>query len=438
MEIPSHLFREPISCNCGSTHLVPLEEVVVAESAQKPVLEFLHRKQYRKILLVADANTNDAFGKTLFIHLKNHGIDVQSFVFSERHGLLPDEGAVQTVTRQIQLDAYHTVLAVGSGVINDIVRYTTFHAGMPYISVATAPSMDGYASNMAAMQFSGMKVTSTAHTPQAIFADLSVLVTAPFHLLQSGFGDLIGKVISLSDWMLANTLYGEHVCEQSYELVFEPLSYIIENADKLARRDEGAVKNLFIGLINSGIAMAMMGNSRPCSGSEHHCSHFWDLAAYQGKRQHVSHGIQVGHATYWMIQFYHYIEQLDSIRSPQRQIVTEEFKEYAREFYDQGAAEVIRAQTDKSEWLRQNDFRGSQVEFGSLKTALNPTLKKLNEVKRALLTMGIPADPEVLGLNKTLLMETFLHAKELRSRYTVFDFLEGQGILSRAIAEMIK
>ncbi|QQE77988.1 sn-glycerol-1-phosphate dehydrogenase [Alicyclobacillus sp. SO9] len=433
MDVPAHLLNKSVKCACGMTHFVPIEEVAVHHDVQYLMAEYLERKKYRNLLLVADSNTFEVFGARLERYLQDTGFNVGTCIFSERHGLLPDEAGVQKVTQQIESADFDTVLAVGSGVINDLVRYSTFHQGLQYIAVATAPSMDGYASNMAAMQFDGLKVTSKAHPPQAIFADLSVLMDAPFELLQSGFGDLIGKVISLSDWLLAKDFYGEHFCQQSYNLVSEPLSYIIKNAAHLERRDSKSVKGLFTGLINSGIAMAMMGHSRPCSGSEHHCSHFWDLMAYKGHRGHASHGLQVGYATRWMTRFYRDVLHLDSVQEPVPFVVSDSFQQFAHRFYGAGADEVIQAQTAKSHWLKESPFQAQELTNEGLHSVLQPTTTMMQQLENALTVMSISSEPESLELSEELLRLTFEHAKDLRSRYTVFDFLEGQGLLAEMI-----
>ena len=51
------------------------------------------------------------------------------------------------------------------------------------------PSMDGYASNGAAMIFEGMKVTVAAGLPKAIVCDTDVLKNAPMEMIQAGYGE---------------------------------------------------------------------------------------------------------------------------------------------------------------------------------------------------------------------------------------------------------
>lgn len=431
MEVSHHLLGRDVACSCQRVHRVPISRIAVDADMMNSLVQFLSERGFRNVLVVADVNTYKAFGQRVEEDLSKAPFSLHTHVFTKEHGLLADEVAVAAVSNQLDEHPSDVVLAVGSGVINDIVRYVTFERGLPYVSVATAPSMDGYASTMAAMQFNGIKVTSTTHSPIAIFAHPNVLSEAPWELLQSGFGDLIGKIISLLDWKLAHTIYAEYLCQAAYDVVSEPLNFVISHAQDIRARDQDAVKNLFIGLVNSGIAMAMMGNSRPASGAEHHCSHYWDLAAYHGRRAHYPHGLQVGYATASMIELYRYIKELPRIKEPQVQPVSDDFVRYASQFYGPGAKEVIAAQTEKYEWLTRMSFH-DEITMQKLRDALEPELSRLDEVQAALITMDITGNLRRIEVDDALRMETFLHARELRSRYTAFDFLVGQGLLESA------
>ena len=479
MEVNTGLLNTQVTCTCGKTHHVPIERVVVGENITNDLVLFLNQKGLRNLLVVADANTDEAFGGQVRSQLREAGFQVEAYVFTNRHGLLPDEAAILAVRKALhpsagaegaegaegatdcsQFRARRTdgkprpdgvsvdvVVAVGSGVIHDIVRYVTFNEGLPFISIATAPSMDGYASGMAAMQFHGIKVTTRAWPPIAIFAELSVLMKAPFALVQSGFGDLAGKVTSLSDWILAAGLHGEYFCPMAYEMVYEPLEYVLSHADELRRRDSEAVKNLFLGLVNAGIAMAVVGNSRPCSGSEHHCSHFWDLLAFKGIREHTSHGLQVGYAVHWTALLYRYLleerrhEVLRPVLAP---VVTDSFIRYASDFYGDGDREVIAFQREKAQWLASHPYVMSQPDVGVVHRALvsmmpgMPMTTLFDKLDDALSRMDIPLSPGFLEIDAEWLRQTFYHARELRARLTIFDVIASQDWLEDAMTKIFR
>ncbi len=55
------------------------------------------------------------------------------------------------------LEAGATPVAVGSGVMNDLVKYAAFKLDRPYLCVATAASMDGYTSAGAPLSERGLQ-----------------------------------------------------------------------------------------------------------------------------------------------------------------------------------------------------------------------------------------------------------------------------------------
>lgn len=73
--------------------------------------------------------------------------------------------------------------------------------------------MDGYASSGAAMIIGNMKVTYNAHVPEAIIGDVDVLKEAPMEMIQSGYGDIIGKLSCLNDWKLSVVVNDEFFCQ---------------------------------------------------------------------------------------------------------------------------------------------------------------------------------------------------------------------------------
>jgi glycerol-1-phosphate dehydrogenase [NAD(P)+] len=441
MEIPFQYLQEQYNCSCGQTHSVPIEQVVVKETMLDDVLGFLSGKGVKRVLVVADTITYRVCGQDVYdaISGSEFKFDSHQYVFPQAHDLLPDDEAIEAVRKQIRTCGTELAVAVGSGVINDIVRFATFQELSPYIVVATAPSMDGFASTVAALQFKGVKTTLPAHAPLAIFANPNVLAGAPWELIQSGFGDLIGKIISLLDWKLSNALYEEYLCKESYQVVWEPLRYCFEHAEQIRERDPEAIRNLFIGLINSGISMAMMGNSRPASGSEHHCSHYWDFLAFINQRPHASHGIQVGYAAHWMMDVYLKIQQLQVVREPLPIILDDAWVASVRERYGDGANAIIYEQQNKKQWLEQ---RNKQAAIGSkdikqILAHLEPELSSFEFVRKSLETIGIPHVIGYLDVSKQMLEQTYLHAYELRARYTVLDFLQGQGLLEQTAKEIV-
>lgn len=67
---------------------------------------------------------------------------------------------------------------------------------------------------------------------------------------------------------------GEYRCDTSVELVRRALNKCLDNATGLKDRKPAAIQSLMEALTISGIAMALIKNSRPASGAEHLLSHY--------------------------------------------------------------------------------------------------------------------------------------------------------------------
>lgn len=196
------------------------------------------------------------------LHADNHGVEILEEILPEETDL---------------------ILAVGSGTIHDLSRYVAHKWGIPFISVPTAASVDGFLSNVAAMTWNGMKKTVPAQGPLYVFADTDIFSKAPYRLTASGMSDLLGKYIALADWKIAALVTDEYICGKTIALEEEALEKTVGLIEELKEGDPEAFEQLMYALLLSGIAMQMVGNSRPASCAEHHVSHLWEMEVINDK-----------------------------------------------------------------------------------------------------------------------------------------------------------
>ena len=280
-----------VSCACGKTHTCNIEYVYIENNAISQLTEIC--KNYKNILIVADENTFSAAGTKVENALS--GKNVKKVIFSGETVLIPNEEAIEKVNANI-CDT-DLIIGIGSGVIQDLCKYVSFFSKIPYMVVATAPSMDGYASDGAAMILKGMKETVKAGLPRAIIADTEVLKDAPMEMIKAGYGDIIGKYSALCDWKLSQTVNGEYFCQYIYDTTFKMIENTLATAKGLLKRDENSVKALMEALTVVGIMMSFAGSSRPASGSEHHLSHFFEIVGIVNSEPYFPHGIDVVYST---------------------------------------------------------------------------------------------------------------------------------------------
>jgi glycerol-1-phosphate dehydrogenase [NAD(P)+] len=332
-----------------------------------------------------------------------------------------------------------TPVAVGSGVITDIVRYAADQAGRDFVSVPTAASMDGYSSSVAAMQVQGVKVTYPARAPRAIFADPRVLGDAPQALTRAGIGDLLGKATAGVDWLAAHLLYGERYDQRIAADTRHAMLLAADRVPELMAGEATAMRDLLDGLIESGLNIARFGNSRPASGLEHHASHFWDLLASRGLHEQSSHGLQVGYATGFgmRLQRYAFGGGVPQLIAPHPAI--DPLGPEARVWLGEPTDELIAAVRAKQELTAAvpATWPAGQVAWDEVCEAIAGAMEPFPDVERALRQAEIPTEPGFLGITRETLEATFHHATRLRDRYTAIDFLEGQDKLDAALGAVL-
>ena len=286
-------------------HRAPLEGYEISAGALKKIPEIL--KDYNKIYVVADENTYRAAGKEVEEILKACGKHHRTLVL-DGEVVLPnvetlgkiilfanDPAAKPNIFAYSELPDF--ILAVGSGTVNDSCRLASFRLHLPYGIVATAPSMDGYASAGTPFLHSGSKSTVQATTPKYIIGDLDILKDAPYKMMLAGIGDMFGKYIGILDWELARDYSGEYYCEKIAKDVIEATDKCLYNGYNLASRDKECIKNIMEGFLVTGLGMAYTGNSRPASGSEHIIAHAWELHDVEAGNRPQLHGLEVCEGT---------------------------------------------------------------------------------------------------------------------------------------------
>lgn len=197
------------------------------------------------------------------------------------------------------------MIACGAGTIHDITRYAAYDKNIPFISYPTAASVDGFVSNVAAMTVNGRKHTVTSSPPAALFADPNVFNTAPKKLTVSGVGDIIGKYIALFDWKFARLITGERLDNDILKMEENAINKLMA----LDIEDENYTTTVMEGLVLSGLAIQMYGNSRPASGAEHHLSHLWEMHCINGETDAL-HGEKVGVATLILLEKYKNLKEI--------------------------------------------------------------------------------------------------------------------------------
>lgn len=398
-------------CACGKTHTCDIKHVVIEKGAIKKIPSLV--EQYHNILVVADQNTYAVCGEKVVALL---GDKVQDKVVFECEGyLVPNEDAIEAVQAKMTKDT-DLIMAIGSGVMQDLCKCVSFQAKMPYHVIATAPSMDGYASTGAAMILNQMKVTVSAHVPEAIVGDVDVLKDAPMDLIQSGYGDILGKFSCLNDWKLSAVINDEYICEYVYDLTFDMLNKVKDIPEKLLARDEDAIQTLMEALVGVGIAMAFVGNSRPASGSEHHLSHFFEITGLLDGTEYFLHGIDVVFSAVYTQKLRDELLEMDAAND-KAPLTDAAYEEAIKKIYTDAAEGVIALQ-NKLGWYKIDKTDIYKKKWAEIKAVLAdaPSAEVLkNYITRV--GLNIADFEERYGAEK--IQNAIWFAKDLKDRYSV-------------------
>jgi len=272
MRVDTDDFARP--CGCGKNHHIEVKEILIEEGAVEKLEEAMSDgflKEYISPLLICDTNTCKVTEEIM-----EDIYDRCQVLVLDAEGLHADQHAIEVVENNMEEDI-DLILAVGTGTIHDISRYVAFQYKIPFISVPTAASVDGFVSTVAAMTWNGLKKTVPAAPPIAVYADSNIFAAAPRRLNASGVSDLFGKYICLADWKIAHMLTDEYICDEIIELEEKALRTVRSCLDDISQGDRESCEKLMYALILSGLAMQMVGNSRPASCAEHHLSHLWEM-----------------------------------------------------------------------------------------------------------------------------------------------------------------
>ena len=421
-------------CPCGRAHKAAIEEVTVGRGVIQRLPELATRYGARRPFVLADKHTFAAAGEAVCDILEAAGFPCSRYVFPTEH-LEPDEQAVGSAVMHFD-GGCDLLIAVGSGVIHDIGKLLSRLTGRKYIIVATAPSMDGYASATSSMSRDGLKVSLPSRVPDVIVGDTDILRQAPVKLLRSGLGDMLAKYVSIAEWRIAHLITGEYYCEQVAQLIRDAVKACVDQAGGLLRRDDAAVGTVFAGLVTGGLAMAYAGVSRPASGVEHYFSHVWDMRGLEFGTPVAPHGIQCAMATLQAVKLYERLKTMTPDEAKARAYVDafdyEDWKGQLRGFLGRSAGTMIDQEAREGKYRKETHparFQIIQENWDKILEILDEELPSSRELERLMDAVGLPKSPSIIGVDDDCARMTFFATKDIRVKYVLSRLAWDLGVL---------
>jgi glycerol-1-phosphate dehydrogenase [NAD(P)+] len=271
---------------------IPITHISIASGASKKAQQLLTElnADSSNLLLVCDENTHKALGGKIAEQISpTHTIILPA-------GIHPDIKHVDEITN---IKASF-IVAVGSGTINDLCKYSAHLLEVPYVIFGTAPSMNGYASGNASIVTNKHKQTLGATLPQAVVLDLDILAAAPKRMIQAGIGDSLCRSTCQVDWLLSHFLFDTPYSATPFELLKDVEKKLLAHTAEAVNGDKDAIETLAITLVLSGIGMYISGGSYPASQAEHLVAHYIEMMSDEA--QDTLHGEEIAVTTLQIAQ----------------------------------------------------------------------------------------------------------------------------------------
>ena len=424
------LLGTTFDCACGKRHHIPTESFLyghdVFAALAQIASEITDGYQY---LIVADQRTWEKAGEKVVGQLAKSKRQVSYFIVPDKDGEEPtaDDKTKDYLMENAPLaDLY---IAVGSGVINDLVKWVAYLQRKPYITVPTAASMNGYASANVAATVDGLKVLFHAEACRAVVANPDIINNAPQELTASGLGDVLAKSVSSADWKLNQLLFGDYYCQYAVDLLKDLEPVYLENPKQIRKKDPVALQALFEALFYSSIAMTMTGTSSPASGGEHLISHTLDMLAVRDNRKHDLHGRQVGVGSILTAAIYEKVMQLE------KPVFYEVPQQVNHTFWGTLSPVVDKEYHQKLVRIQQAvDYLQQPANWQLFKKTIQPGLVPAIQLKKCLSEAGAAhrfkdIRDDGIELQRDKFVEIVAHANQMRQRFTILDLAVILGII---------
>ncbi len=272
---------------CQKQILIP-SILKIAEGELDNVGKHLKEEGFNHIALFFSEGIEEIFGEKISTSLEKAGVAV------EHRNIINDINIENIIHTAVEIPkSVQVLVGIGGGKALDYSKYCAHVLALPFVSIPTSTSNDGFCSPNSSLLVEGKRKSFSAKIPYGVIVDIEAVKTSPESCIYSGIGDLISKLSAGQDWIKASELKGERFNDFAY-LISNNTVFDILNYKDRGIRDPKFLYHLANSLLMSGIAMEIAGFSRPASGSEHLISHALDQIA----KKPFMHGIQVGMATY--------------------------------------------------------------------------------------------------------------------------------------------
>lgn len=438
----SKLLISGLACDCPCEHNTPTQDIYVGTGLIPKLPSYIAKKGLgTNCVLVCDKNTYEIAGRDVESTLKSAGFSVILCKIMREEDMDPDETAVGEVLLSIQPET-EFLICVGSGSLTDTTRVNATRTKLPFVSVGTAPSMDGYTSVVAPLLLHGLKIHRAGVCPEIIVCDLDILRTAPLAMVAGGVGDVLGKYIAKADWKIGNIINDEPYCDVCGEIVTDAVNKLVDNAEEIAARSEKGIRILIEALLLAGVTIMIVGHTRAVASVEHNIAHYWDMIQLTRGNKPPKHGSSVGVATLLVWPMFlrfaqEDLSKLDLTSIKERRISREDRIKWMLKTYGEEGGTTIMEENegDFLTWEEQERrIHRAQERFAEIQAVIEE-LPSYDRILHAMQVLNAHLTPEEEGIDTELLNISMHCAKDYRTRYTLFKTLDECGLLEEYLKD---
>lgn len=271
----------------------------VGKGTMKDLGSYLKMSNFENVVLYFGNGLIDMFGLDIIKRLKEEQINILDYM--ELDTVKIDD----IIQLAFDIDSKaQVIIGIGGGKVIDAAKYASYLRKIPFISIPTSASSDGFSSASASLIVNQRRTSVPARMAYGIVVDTDIVKSAPEKFLYSGIGDMVSKITALYDWVYESQLGYSEMNDFAVMIAKKAVNSFVRTPFETIQ-DDLFLKELVDSLAMSGIANEIAGGSTPTSGSEHLISHALDKMLERPQL----HGIQVGIATYIMskVQNHRYV-----------------------------------------------------------------------------------------------------------------------------------
>lgn len=420
-ELATGRWHHPVT---GEKVTIPIREIAIHDTLDgaEPELLAATGLTEKRLAVVSDRFTHDALAGRIVRNLIAAGFTVEDIVWKRPH--CSDIGAEEL--RELTQGA-EAVVAVGSGTINDSVKYATFQDGKPFATFPTSP-MTAHFTGTASVSFGGFKKSLATHDPKGVFVDLEVLRGCPKRLIWSAYADVICRTTAQVDWLLSHRLLDTPYRDTAYHLLAIDEANLLDSAERLASGDFEAIAMVarMNGLMGLGTSF---GRTTHCgSMAEHMLSHYIDMFAGED-HPGTHHGEQVGVATLAMNRLQHLFLDKDE---PPVLLPTSVDQQAIEARFGPELAKACLGQFKVKRFDRKSvDVLNQKLadNWTDLTKEFSPLMLPVEKIENSLKRVAAPTSAKDLGIPVPFWQDAIRYARFTRDRFSMLDIAGDSGEL---------